>query len=362
MPARRVKPAYVHAIAYAAFLVLVVLPIWRVSHPPLEDYPNHLARMYIIAHAEEAPINQYYEIRWAVIPNLAMDLVVPFLSRLFSLDVAGKLFIALTFVLLTAGSLALSKAVFGKVSPFAFASFLLLYNKSLETGFLNFLFSCGLALLAIALWIGLSGRDAWQRCVSGILAAPLLFFCHLYGLAIYAFFTLAYELWHGTKNPLDASSWLRTYVNRASIWLPQFVLPGALFVFFSPLASQIPDLLVDLKRFHSWILTQSLFSFKLAQFSNILPGYDPRVNLIVALCLGGLFLHAALREYNSFPIYLWAPIGFAIGLYFLLPSMMLGGANADWRLLIPVAFVAVSGIPYDARSNLASYGMLGLFG
>ena len=359
--ASRTSTAYLYAAAYAVFFMLAVIPIWRVSHPPLLDYPNHLARMYIISHASQVPINQYYEIRWAIVPNLAMDLVVPFLNQLFPLTVAAKLFITSAFFLLTAGSLILSKAIFGKMSPIAFASFLLLYNRAFEMGFLNFLFSCGLALFAIAIWIGMAHEKAWLRRLCGIVVAPILFFSHLYGFVIYAFFTLAYEVWNGARHARTASSRFSTH-DLLCIWFPQFLFPAVLFAFFSPTASVVGGLPQDLKMIHRMVLGQEWITSKLGALSNVLPGYEPRVDLVVALGLGGLLLYAAIAASKSFPTYAWVAICLALALYLFLPAAMFGGTYIDWRLLIPLAFVIVSALPYRSQSTLTLWCVLCLIG
>src|SRR5438132_99786 len=71
------RPGVVIALV-AAFLVVALIPLFTCSPLPLGDYPNHLARMYIISTLPHSPILQrYYEIHWQLIPNLALDLMVP---------------------------------------------------------------------------------------------------------------------------------------------------------------------------------------------------------------------------------------------------------------------------------------------
>ena len=83
-------------VLLASLLILgtVLVPVWSVTYPPLTDYPNHLARMYILMmDGANRFLNNYYVIRWAAIPNLAMDLIVPTLGRFFGVLTAGKLFL-----------------------------------------------------------------------------------------------------------------------------------------------------------------------------------------------------------------------------------------------------------------------------
>src|SRR5471032_303179 len=70
------------AVLYAAFTLLISIPIWTHPLPPLSDYVNHLARMHVIATLSKNPqLARFYEIDWQVIPNLTMDLIVPLSSE-----------------------------------------------------------------------------------------------------------------------------------------------------------------------------------------------------------------------------------------------------------------------------------------
>src|SRR5579885_2635538 len=92
------------ALIFSALFVLSALPVALSDLLPLVDYPNHLARMYILAHLPTSPTLQaFYAVEWRPIPDLAMDSIVPTLSRVVPLIWAGKLFVLLTFLLLTGG-------------------------------------------------------------------------------------------------------------------------------------------------------------------------------------------------------------------------------------------------------------------
>src|SRR5437016_3957542 len=54
--------------------VLLAVPIWIVEYPPLVDYPNHLARGYILYHYDDVPsFAEQFDIDWWT-PSLAIDL------------------------------------------------------------------------------------------------------------------------------------------------------------------------------------------------------------------------------------------------------------------------------------------------
>ena len=84
---------------FVALLALVSAPLFLVSHPPLHDYPNHLARSFLILNQGDQVLQRFYSIEWVVVPNLAMDIIVPALAHFLPLALAGKLFIVLIFFL-----------------------------------------------------------------------------------------------------------------------------------------------------------------------------------------------------------------------------------------------------------------------
>ena len=59
------------SLAIIVFLLLAVaslLPVLLTPIPAMVDYPNHLARMYVLSRNGTADANPYYEVTWALIP------------------------------------------------------------------------------------------------------------------------------------------------------------------------------------------------------------------------------------------------------------------------------------------------------
>jgi len=86
-------------------------------------------------------------------PNLAVDLVVPLIAQVLPLEAAGRLFIALTMASLVLGTVALQRALHGRIGLWPLSSLLFVYNSVLYWGFVNFLFTLGLALLSFSAWV-----------------------------------------------------------------------------------------------------------------------------------------------------------------------------------------------------------------
>ena len=59
------------AVLFAAFTLLISIPIWTHPLPPLSDYVNHLSRMQVIATLTKNPqLAQFYQLDWQVIPEM----------------------------------------------------------------------------------------------------------------------------------------------------------------------------------------------------------------------------------------------------------------------------------------------------
>ena len=161
--------------AFAVLLALASVPIFSTVLPPLVDYPNHLARMHLLAEGG----NAFYAVHWAPLPNLAADLIVPALMRVMPLMLAGKVFLALIFALIAGGVVWLNRLVAGAWRVWPLLAFLFLYNRILLWGFINDLFGLGVALCGLALWLALERRATWLRIAVSSLAAICCYFSHL---------------------------------------------------------------------------------------------------------------------------------------------------------------------------------------
>src|SRR5512141_440423 len=98
-------------LVIAALIVATVLPVLLVSVPPLVDYPNHLARTYVLFKDGADGLNAFYQVHYRPLPNLAADIVTPLLMHFLSPLWAGKIFVVLTLLLNIAGVMLLSRAL-----------------------------------------------------------------------------------------------------------------------------------------------------------------------------------------------------------------------------------------------------------
>jgi hypothetical protein len=168
-----------------AFLLIIQLgPVWTTTYPPMHDYPNHLARVHILH--QYSSIESYravYEWDWRLFPNLAIDLIVPPLLNIFSIEIASKIFLSLIIVLFNVGLHSLGAALTGRPHWSALAASFFTYNYSLSYGFVNYMFGLGMFFLTFAAWLRM--RAAWtvgRLSLIGLLAL-LCYFSHLSAFA-----------------------------------------------------------------------------------------------------------------------------------------------------------------------------------
>ncbi|MGF6313307.1 hypothetical protein ABIB82_007459 [Bradyrhizobium sp. i1.8.4] len=170
----------------AALVVVAICPVLLVALPAMVDYPNHVARMYVLAAAGTPEANPFYEISKTLYSNLAMDLLVPPLARIVGVEPASKIFLIACQLLIVSGAIALELAVKRRHEISGLAAVMLLYSFPFAWGFLNFQFGLGIALWGLAGWEFLRGRTNAVRLIVHTLFVVVLYVAHLFALGLYA--------------------------------------------------------------------------------------------------------------------------------------------------------------------------------
>jgi hypothetical protein len=317
------------------FLV-AALPVLCVELPPVFDYPNHLARMDLLVRLPLSEVLQrYYELRWRVIPNLGMDLVVPTLAGVLPLAWAGKAFVLGTFALIAAGAGLVHRVAAGRWSIWPLFAFLFLYSRVLLWGFLNYLFGIGLALVGFALWITLSQRNALARlAISGALALAL-FFAHLMACVIYGVLVAGYELsalWRSRPWP-----WGRAVARLAIAGLP-FLPPLALWLFVGDGA--------EAGAIHYGRLDRKL-DLLFSVFDNYDRVFDIACFILLVLAAGFAYArrHLVIVPALRLPLVLLGIV------YLAAPAQLMTASAVDHRLPLVIAVVLAAATSAPALTN-----------
>jgi hypothetical protein len=302
---------------------ILIVPLLVVDVPPLGDYPNHLARAFVLASLPgDTVLAKMYAPHWSVIPNLALDLITPPLIHVLPVHVAGRIVIAAAVLLPVLGTVACNTALGGRWWSLGVG--LAAYNSCLLYGFLNFILSLGLALLLAASWLRWRETRPVAAVAVATAGAPLLFACHLMGLLFYAALIGATELTRlrGFRP--------RPALARAAVLALVFAVPVALYAasdleqlggdaIFLPPGKKLLQLVTTFSSYNWWL------DMATAAVATGLP----------ALCLAtrrGTFPPpAALAMLLIFMAYLAAPYGWK-GTYLL-----------DTRLAVMLGFMLFAG-------------------
>jgi hypothetical protein len=318
------RPGSDRSVAFVVFALLAaasLLPVLLTPIPAMVDYPNHLARMYILSQNGTLDANPYYEMAWALYPNLAMDLLVPQMARLISVENATRLFLLLSQFLIIGGALVLERVVKGRVQLAGFAALMFLYCLPFSWGFVNFEFGLGVALWGIAAYL-MVAEHAWPvRFVVNAVFVTALFAAHFFSLGIYGASLGFYELWRAYDR--------KASYHDAALRLVLLAIPvGALFSVMQLTAGSLGS---EGTTWH--------FEFKPLWLFRIMNGYNLTVSAASALTLMVLLYFAAKRGVLKLePGGNWLAIGFLL-LYVAIPSKLLGTSFVDLRLIPAAALI-----------------------
>ena len=327
------------------FLLLYIgaaLPILSVQVPPLGDYANHLSRMFIIAAGQGDPfLSAYYKVKWAIIPNLAMDVLVPPLLNIFDIYMAGKLFVLLVILVLVSGPMALNRVVTGRFSPVPLLAFGFIYNGFFMIGLMNYLFGVGLAVWATALWIWSRARSPVFILAQSILFTVILFFCHLYAVGLYLLAVGSYELWAWSH---------RAFRFDRRLW--------GLILLLLVLLALVLSLLLNGP---TWGLS-GVYDWddqgKIEGLAAIFRLYDDKFDLVVLLAfLAGLGFGLSGRLLHIHPAGM-ACLALSVLAYLVMPATLFGSMLADQRMPIAILMFAIGFVRVDLRQDAVRLGFV----
>jgi hypothetical protein len=173
----RARLPLIIAAILATIIVLVVLSI---RYVPLVDYPNHIARAYLLSGvSQNADLLARYMVNYAPIPNVAADIVLTALIRVAGTLIGARLFVALIVVIWTIGVSSLSYKIWKHWTWNVPLAVLLALHGPLQYGFVNFAFGAGIALCALACWLHWIERPTIGALAAVLAAVFATYFSHL---------------------------------------------------------------------------------------------------------------------------------------------------------------------------------------
>jgi hypothetical protein len=297
----------------------LLAPIWVVAFPPLLDYPNHLARAFVVAHLNDPAFtfSKFYSADWGAYPYLGMDASLAVLGRLFPIDTAGRVFLSLCVLALPAAAWFFLRQVNPGEDATALWALLVACNVFFLEGFLNFDLSLAGGFLAVGFWLRWLAKPGVTEWIVTLVAFTMLYFTHLLGFGIAGLVIIVF-LGFGRRPVRD---W---------IWSGALALPGTAFYLHSSRVGLGAQKVV----FHG-------FSDKLDSLGMTLHGFSPALDLISLAALAVWFFAAWWRNREFRWNKRWLGVAaFLFILFCAIPWMWGEGSDLDIRVL-PVLFIVI---------------------
>jgi hypothetical protein len=320
----------------AALAILLSLPLWWPSVPPLTDLPGHIGRFAVqLDGGSSADLARHYGFEWRLIGNLGLDLMVVPLAPLVGLERAVKLIVLVIPALAAWGLIAVAREAHGRVPPTVFFALPLVLGHPFTFGFVNFSLSMALALNVFALWLrlGRQGRLRLRVCVAVPLSV-LVWLAHGFGWGVLGLMAFAAE-----TERLSNRAGVAARFGRAALHCLPLALPALLMLLWRSGATEGG--------------TGDWFNM-VAKLQWLVLSFRDRWQLLDIASLGVLLgvLAVAWRSPRlGFDRTLGLAALMLFAVYVLLPRILLSSAYADMRLIpyaLAIAIVAVRA-PDDIR-------------
>jgi hypothetical protein len=324
------RPKRLRAIATLALAIVLMIPLLSVDVPPVLDYPNHLARIFVLAHPDDPVLSQMYAPHWRIVPNLGIDVIGTGLLKFADVHTGGRMLLALSLLAPVIGVTLYHRAVFGGANLWPLASGLIACNAVFLLGFMNFLLALGLAFAGAAGWIALRRRVAlhWAT-LAGAAMAAVIFLCHIFGVALLALLIASEEAARLYRLRRTGRPVMREAVRIAGA-LILVLAPALLFYLASPL-SDTPALP---GRWRGWDKLLAVMS----------PFMTTNFDLTMLTALGFVsFLLLTWRSIAVAPAFPLSMVTLAI-VFLVAPSTIKGGTFVDIRIMLMIVFVAFAGL------------------
>lgn len=331
-PSRRTVLAAV-AVAFS------VLPMLLVSHLPLVDYPNHLARFEVFRRFESSPFfKTFYEWHWGFIPNLALDLLVIPVTYLLPVEAAANLVTLLALVVLCFGTIQLDRELHGSRWGLSAFAGLIIYNGAFRYGFVNYIIGVSFALVIFVLWVRLRPRWSLAWLAFFTLAGAFLLLMHLYAFGLYAVCVAGFEF----------SLFIDQVRRDRRLRWPSLAAPaGVALSLIAPLFL----LLISPTSTNAAVTRWSTLQWKIEAVLSPVFFNQPWIELPLYAVLAGLtglgLLTGALRIHRRM---IWSMAVFAV-LCLVMPRMVFGSNYADYRLLSGVGFFFLASLEYTSPAS-----------
>ncbi len=328
----------------ALFFLLVLIggvllaPVWIVRYPPLVDYPNNLARVFVLGHMNDPRFDfrQFYAANWGIYPYLMVDLALVRLQWFMPVELAGRLMLSLCLLAVPLAAWFFVRAANPGNDALAFWSLLIAYNYFFFYGFLNMQLSIAVCLLVVALWLRYLARPSGGFWLLLLLFTTALYLTHLFGFGVAGLLVGGYSLSRRLRMREIVLSWT-------------LFVPGVCFYLLSRFRAGV-----------SGIFVFRHFADKFTALSPFMKGYSPRLDVLTLLALAACAVGAWWRNPEFRWNHPWPILADGLfGMYWVFPESYWVGWPVDQRLL-PFVFLLLLVVAKVGRRArvLAIVGMI----
>ncbi|RKD74209.1 hypothetical protein BJ928_101559 [Rhizobium sp. WW_1] len=321
-------------IVIAAFLLLVAVLVAAFKFPPLLDYPNHYARMWLLAGGiDTPPFHRIYALDWnKTFTNVGIDLAAYWLGPLIGVSLLARSLLFLAIVLPPLGAIALHRRLHGGGYYWQIGILYFAWCATLIGGFINFQIGLGMALFFATADHALQSRNPVVLFGWRLLAGLLLTVMHLFSLGFYMALVCGLEFSSTTAALTSPRNFLRL-CGRLLIAMLACALPAICLFLYQPV---LPDGGGGLAA--SWNNSIALI---IANLLSALWSYTLLADMLFLIPLI-LVCTYAMRT-RRMTVHVGMAVA-AVGLLLLsciVPRHMLGTGWISWRFPIMAALVAM---------------------
>jgi len=336
-------------IGLGLMLATLLVPIAVTEVPPLTDYPNHLARCYLLAFGDSDPVLRHmFSTHWQIIPNIAVDLILPRLMHVFPPLLAGRIMLVFCLLVPTTGAVALSRAYFKRRSLWQMGAGFAAFNVLFLMGFMNFELAIGIAMWGAAAWIRYREEYPVATVVSAVLLAPVIFFFHLFGFCFYALLIGSYEFFVVFERRLRELADVRYAATRASALGVVMIVPAILYS-VSPLERMSFSA--------AWLsLTKKLYF----AFDSVLE-YSSLFDLLIATSLLAFLIYCVMNGRARVSKAALICCTALLCVYLVTPVAFKGVHFVDTRLPVMLGFMVFAGFMPRGLNSRERYAAVSFF-
>ena len=326
------RPFWEQGRVWLLLALFSALPFVVAPMPMMPDHFAHVARYHVMLnHADSALLQRYFDVQWALIGNLGVDLLMMVLGRVLPVETAATVSVALIPMFTVAGIYALARAVHGRVPATALFALMMVWTFTFVWGFENYHLSVALALLCAAAWIRLDGAATWLRW--GLMApfSLVVWLAHVSGWGAMGLFVLGWEMatrahgvpWRGLPGAM-----LRIFVRMLPLALPALVM-----LVWRQKAEGPTKLLL------SGLGTKLRYGLEMLQAEMLWLDHL----LLAVLLAASAFMLVRLWHNRNQPMVM--ATGWQLAIYLIMPYALFGSYFADQRLLPVVGMAFFLALP-----------------